>query len=176
MEVLLEIEVFRAQFLENWYVGDPEDQEDTDFDDDLEVRGRASGVISCSLDPSHCEEISEHLESEDTIESLGEWIEEVYSGVWSSEITNLEQNVSESQLPRDREDEHLSWATIDLSAAGSISSVCLSEVGTSGEARITWKAEFDNEDNCFKESNSDQLFSHDQICAKLAQALKNISK
>jgi hypothetical protein len=178
MQVLLEIDVYRAQFLENWYVGDPDDQEDTDFDDDLEVRGRASGTISITVELGDCEELSEHLESEETIASLGEWINEVYSGSWSSEIANLEQNVSESQVPRDRDDETLSWATIDLTSEGSIESIRLSTVDESSTSQLAWKAVFSGEDNHFVETRDGdeaKRISHGEICKSLSQALKLFS-
>jgi hypothetical protein len=179
MQVLLEIDVYRAQFNENWYVGDPDDQEDTDFEDDLEVRGRASGTISITVDLGDCEELSEHLESEDTIASLGEWINEVYSGAWSAEITNLEQNVNESQLPRDRDDETLSWATIDLTSEGSIESIRLSIVDDSTTPQLAWKAVFSGEENHFVETrNAEEVkcISHGEICKSLSQALKILAE
>jgi len=186
MEVLLEIVVCGAQFLESWYVGDPENQEDSDFDEDLEVRGRASGLISYTLDPSQCEDLSECLGYEGSnLETLAEWFEEEdcnylsrtgRAGPWSSEITNLDQNISESEIPRDRDDEHLSRATIDLSAEGNIESVCISLVGETDEERILWKAEFDSDSNLFKGFQSDDLCSHEQICKSLSQALKAFSE
>lgn len=99
--IQLRLKVTRAPFVEFYSVGDPDED---DYEEDVEVRGRASGTIDFDIPLKEISQFLEYISEQSSLDCLQQWAIENISAEWTDQISMLDQSISSSQLPRDEDE------------------------------------------------------------------------